>query len=150
VRSPSIAGVRRSRHAPVLWVACGEWDVRAGDPLLVELAGERVLGEVIIPNDLLLLAGPITPVGRIVAAGEASPDVGSALRERDDLALAQAHDCASPLDTFLGASWSLDVGTLTVRLAGPPADEAELRRRLGERFRASIRLDWPVAAGSAR
>ena len=141
-----MAGVRRSRNAPVLWVDCGEWTVGVGDAVLVELAGERVLGEVIIPSELLLPVGSLASFGRIVAVGAASPDIASALRERDDLALAQAHDCIGPATTILGASWSLDVGSLTVRLAGPPAEEAALRRRLGERFRAAIRLDWPVAA----
>jgi hypothetical protein len=143
--SPSIVGVRRSRNAPVLWVDCGEWDVRVGDPVLVELAGERVLGEVNVPPELLLPVGARLPVGRIVAAGAASPDVGSALRERDDLALERVQACVGPEVVILGASWSLDIGSLMVWLATPPADEALLRRRLGERFRAAIRLNWPVA-----
>lgn len=143
-----MAGVRRSRNAPVLWVACGEWTVGVGEPVLVELAGERVLGEVIIPSELLLPVGRLSPIGRIVAVGAASSDIASALRARDDLALEQAQACAGTEGAILSASWSLDVGSLTVRLAGPPAEEAALRRRLGERFRAAIRLDWPVAAAA--
>ena len=139
--SASTIGIRASRNGRMIFVESGDTTVVAGDLVMVDSGGSRFLAMVALTADQIL-ANPISIARGQVIAGAGSTVVDDAVRLRDAAALELARGEIGADLTILSATWSDDLGRLTLQLSPTDTNPEKAVERIEARFRAEVRCVW--------